>query len=265
MPSMPDQPKRIPDANGYALVTGGGVRVGAHIVRRLAADGWKVAVLAHRSIDQARSLAEELKASGTTAWAIEADLGQADALPHVFGRIDGFCSILVNSAAAFRYDDVGTLSAASLDEAFGLMLRAPLLLSRYFRDQLPEGARGLIVNILDQKVFNLNPDYFSYTVMKCALESATRLMALALAPRVRVCGVAPGLSLRSGAQTEKGFRDSHAEAPLGFGSTPDDIAATVGFIVRTEPLTGHTIVVDGGQSLVKRDRDVMFSHEIAPG
>jgi len=120
----------------------------------------------------------------------------------------------------------------------------------------------LIVNLLDQKVFNLNPDFLSYTIMKSALASATELLAMALAPRIRVCGVAPGLTLRSGNQTDKGFEDSHTETPLGFGSDPADVADAISFLARVPSMTGTILTIDGGQHLVRRSRDVMFSYGV---
>src|SRR6202000_2545642 len=130
--------------------------------------------------------------------------------------------------------------------------RAPMLLAQAFLRQLG-GRRGLVVNLLDQKVFNLNPDFLSYTLMKAALQSATQLLAMALAPRIRVVGVAPGLTLKSGEQTDEGFALAHGKAPLGYGSTAQDIAEAVSFVARVPSITGTTIVVDGGQSLVRRD------------
>ena len=253
-----------PSRNGCALVTGGGIRLGAAIVRRLAADGWAVAVHARRQA-AAEALAGELAAHGHKTAAVNGDLAQADAAEKVFEQVArklGRCTFLVNSAAAFAYDDISTVDADGMDSLYHANLRAPVLLSRRFVEQLD--GRGLIVNLLDQKVFNLNPDFLSYTIMKSALQAATQLLAMALAPRVRVVGVAPGLTLRSGEQTEEGFRQAHAKAPLGFGSTPEDIAETVSFISRVPSITGTTIVVDGGQSLVRRDHDVMFTYGIDP-
>jgi NAD(P)-dependent dehydrogenase (short-subunit alcohol dehydrogenase family) len=253
-----------PNRDGCALVTGGGVRLGAAIVRRLAADGWAVAIHS-RSESAAKLLAVELVAEGHKAAAVSGDLAEPDAAEKIFAQVAsqlGVCTFLVNSAAAFAYDDIATVSAESMDALYHTNLRAPVLLAHAFARQL-EG-RGLIVNLLDQKVFNLNPDFLSYTIMKSALEAATQLLAMALAPRVRVCGVAPGLSLRSGAQTEEGFKAAHTRAPLGFGSVPEDIAEAVSFLAKVPSITGTTIVVDGGQSLVRRDHDIMFSYGIAP-
>ncbi len=255
--------RNFPDRRGYALVTGGAVRIGSHIVRRLAQSGWNIAIHAHHSVSEAEELARALREGGTKAVVVTGDLGDVATVEGLFAQAEalGTCSLLVNSASVFEYDDISSVTARALDRSYDIMLRAPLLLSHHFAEQLPAGVKGLIVNLLDQKVFNLNRDFFSYTVMKCALESATRLLALSLAPRIRVCAVAPGLSLASGDQTDRGFQSAHAEALLTFGSTPDDIAHAVNFVVEASSMTGQTVVVDGGQSLVKRERDVMFSHE----
>jgi len=253
-----------PSRDGCALVTGAGVRLGAAIVRRLTADGWAVAIHA-RTEAAAQPLAKKMREQGRRVAVVSGDLSEPDAAQKIFAQIHtelGRCSFLVNSAAAFAYDDIGTISADSMDALYRTNLRAPVLLAHEFIKQL-EG-RGLIVNLLDQKVFNLNPDFLSYTIMKSALQSATQLLAMALAPRVRVVGVAPGLTLRSGEQTEEGFKAAHAKAPLGFGSTPDDIAEAVSFVSRVPSMTGTTIVIDGGQSLVRRDHDVMFTYGIDP-
>jgi len=253
-----------PSRNGCALVTGGGVRLGAAIVRRLAADGWAVAIHA-RTEATAQPLAQELRQTEHKIAVVSGDLSEPDAAEKVFDQVRatlGHCSFLVNSAAAFAYDDIGTISADSMDALYRTNLRAPVLLAHEFVKQLE--TRGLIVNLLDQKVFNLNPDFLSYTIMKSALQSATQLLAMALAPKVRVVGIAPGLTLRSGEQTEEGFKAAHAKAPLGFGSTPDDIAEAVSFVARVPSMTGTTIVIDGGQNLVRRDHDVMFTYGIDP-
>lgn len=249
-----------PSRDGCALVTGGGVRLGAAIVRRLAADGWRVAIHT-REQDAARPLAMELAAKGHEVALAHGDLVDPDIGAKVFAQI-GPCTLLVNNAAAFAYDDIGTLSADGMDALYRTNLRGPMLLAQAFVKQL--AGRGLIVNLLDQKVFNLNPDFLSYTIMKAALQSATQLLAMALAPRVRVVGVAPGLTLKSGEQTDEGFRLAHARAPLGYGSEPEDIAEAVSFVARVPSITGTTIVVDSGQSLVRRDHDVMFTYGIDP-
>ena len=147
-------------------------------------------------------------------------------------------------------------------------LRAPVLLTRDFANALlvdGEGtAKGVVVNILDQKVHNENPDFLSYTASKMGLDGLTRVLALALAPNVRVCGVAPGLTLASGEQTPEQFAAAHGKALLGVGSTVEDIVRSVLFMVNAPSVTGQTLVVDGGQHLQKRAHDVMFADGIEP-
>ena len=253
----------FPDRRGYALVTGGGARIGAALVRRLAADGWTVAIHYHNSAHDADALAQEIVSGGGRAVTLGCDLAKPDSFSDFFARAQlGFCSLLVNNASAFEYDDISNIKRAHLEKLFAVNLHAPVLLARDFAAQLPEDAKGLIVNLLDQKVFNLNPDFLSYTLTKSALEGATRLLAQAMGPRVRVCGIAPGLTLKSGEQSQAGFEAAHAKTPLGFGSEPADIAETLSYLVRVPSITGTTIVVDGGQHLQPRTRDVMFTYGI---
>lgn len=254
----------IPSRDGCALVTGGGIRLGAAIVRRLVSEGWPVAIHARKAAT-ATPLAQELTVQGHKVAVVEGDLSDANVAEKIFTQVRekfGQCTFLVNSAAAFAYDDISTVSAEIMDGLYHSNLRAPVLLSHAFVKQL-EG-RGLIVNLLDQKVFNLNPDFLSYTIMKSAMQSVTQLLAMALAPKVRVVGIAPGLTLRSGEQTEEGFKLAHDKAPLGHGSTAEDIAEGVSFAARVQSMTGTTIVIDGGQSLIRRDHDVMFTYGIDP-
>src|SRR5690606_18578231 len=133
----------------------------------------------------------------------------------------------------------------------------PVLLAQTLFEATPEGAQAVAINLLDQKLYNLNPDFLSYTLSKAALHSATTMLAQALAPKVRVVGVAPGITLVSGNQTEAGFTQAHQATPLGRSSTPDDIAAAVCFAAESPAITGTTLVVDGGQHLIPLPRDVM--------
>jgi NAD(P)-dependent dehydrogenase (short-subunit alcohol dehydrogenase family) len=260
------RPEAFPSKTGYALVTGGATRLGAAIARKLAADGWRM-VIHHRSSSQeAETMLTELRAGGTQAAHFPFDLLDRD-YSQFFKRVEssfGFCGLLVNSASMFEYDDVATFSEKAFDDVMAVNVRAPLSLAREFRAQLPAGEKGLVVNILDQKVFNLNPDFLSYTLSKSALSTATQLLAVAMAPDVRVCGVAPGLTLQSGEQSAEGFEAVHGKTPLGFGSLPSDIAEAVAFLTRMPAMTGTTLIVDGGQHLEPRTHDVMFSYGIAP-
>lgn len=244
-----------------ALVTGAGKRIGRAIALRLAADGWDLALHYHRSQVETEALATQISALGVEAVAVRCDLGSADELSGLIAgceRTLGRLTCLVNNAALFEYDDLASLDAKKWQRHIDVNLRAPLLLAKAFAAQIPDGVTGCIVNLLDQKVFNLNPDFLSYTIAKIGLEGATRVLAMALAPKVRVCGVAPGITLVSGEQTADGFARAHRLAPLGRSSTVEDIADAVRFVVNAGALTGTTIVVDGGQHLWPSRRDVQF-------
>ena len=244
-----------------ALVTGAARRIGRAIAHALAEDGWDVAVHYHRSREDAESLTRELRALGVHAMAIDCDLGEAAAVERLVpdcNRKLGALRLLVNNASLFDYDDAASLEAARWDRHCAVNLRAPLLLAGAFARQLPDGETGCIVNMLDQKVFNLNPDFLSYTVTKIGLEGATRALAMALAPRVRVCGIAPGITLVSGAQSEESFARVHRHTPLGRSSDVQDIVGALRYVVGAAALTGTTLVVDGGQHLWPRARDVQF-------
>ncbi|MEQ1881345.1 MAG: SDR family oxidoreductase [Burkholderiales bacterium] len=244
-----------------ALVTGAGQRLGRAIALGLAEDGWDIAVHFHRSRVPAQTLVAEIEALGRRAGAISCDLSNAAAAAGLISKCLeklGAISCLVNSAALFEFDDLASLEASSLDRHFNVNLRAPVLLAQALAAQLPAREHGCIVNLIDQKVFNLNPDFLSYSLTKIGLEGATRLLAMALAPRVRVCGVAPGITLASGKQTASGFARAHKKAPLGRSSDVRDIVEAVRFLVNAKSITGETVLVDGGQHLWKLKRDVQF-------
>jgi len=212
-------------------------------------------------------LAAEIAARGGRALALGCDLAnpeQAAGLVAQCAQMLGAPLCLVNNAALFEYDALASLEAELWHRHLDVNLLAPLLLAKAFAAHLPAGETGCIVNLLDQKVFNLNPDFLSYTIAKIALEGATRVLAMALAPRIRVCGVAPGITLVSGKQTEEGFAQAHARAPLGQSSTVDDVAGAVRFVVDAKALTGTTIVVDGGQHLWPTRREVQFETDVRP-
>jgi NAD(P)-dependent dehydrogenase (short-subunit alcohol dehydrogenase family) len=171
---------------------------------------------------------------------------------------------VVNNASAFEHDDIRIFSFDQLLRAMRTNLAAPVVLAQSLHDQLAADARGVVINLLDQKLFNPNPDFLSYTLSKAALQEATVLLAMALAPKVRVVGVAPGLTLRSGEQSEAGFKRAHAQTPLGRSSAPDDVAQAVVYLARAGAITGTTLLVDGGQHLATSPRDVMFLSEPDP-
>jgi NAD(P)-dependent dehydrogenase (short-subunit alcohol dehydrogenase family) len=244
-----------------ALVTGCARRIGAAIARGLAADGWDIAVHYNRSASEASDLVQELRALDVRAAAIDCDLADEAAVSQLIARTVaelGPLTCLVNNASLFEFDDPAGFDPAIWDRHASTNVRAPLVLSREFAQQLPAHTAGCIVNMLDQKVFNINPDFFSYTLSKVAMEGATRMLAMSLAPRVRVCAVAPGITLVSGAQTQESFDRAHAHAPLGHSSDTSDIVDAVRYLVAAKSITGHTLVVDGGQHLWPLKRDVQF-------
>ena len=247
---------------GAALVTGAARRIGRAIAGALAADGWRVALHYNRSRDEVETLCDEISAAGGRAVALRADLADADAYADLVQEsadsLDGPLTLLVNNASIFQYDKPQTVTAESFNAHMATNALAPLLLSQAFAARLPDGEKGLIVNMLDNKVFNLNPDFFSYTVSKVALHGITEMLTLALAPQVRVAGIAPGVTLISGRQTPESFEKSHRYNLLRRGGTVPEIVSALRFIIASPSLTGQTLVLDGGQSKVRQERDVAF-------
>lgn len=245
-------------AGRTVLVTGGARRLGRAIALDLAAAGWQVAVHYRGSEAEARATAAECArhAASEVFPADLADEAQVRALlPAVaqrFGRIDA----VVNNASRFEHDDARSFTAASFAEHMLANTAAPVLLAQALTAHLEQrGGTGVVVNLLDQKLWNPNPDFFSYTLSKAALEAATTLLAQALAPTLRVVGVAPGLTLTSHLLSQEKFEQLHKLSPLGRSSTPADVAHAVRFALENGSVTGTTLVVDGGQHLMKFDRD----------
>lgn len=249
------------DASKVALVTGGAKRIGRAIGLALAKAGWDVAVHYKDSRSEAEETAAHISQLGRRAIAVQADLSEeasASALiPEVSRRL-GVPSCVINNASLFDFDNVGSFSFAHLDAHMHANLGTPILLSNALHAALPEGSQGVVINLLDQKLYNLNPDFLSYTLSKAALECATTMLAQALAPKVRVVGIAPGLTMISHIQTDDDFKRAHALSPLGESSRPDEVADAVVFAVNNRAITGSTILVDAGQHLVPLSRDFSF-------
>ena len=241
------------------LVTGAAKRLGQEISLMLAAAGWKVAVHFHNSAAEAEVTSAQCADLSGMSSVYQCDLADEAAvralLPKVvkqFGRIDA----IVNSASLFAYDNAETFTYATLQEHMVTNAGAAILLAQSLCQQVKlQGGTGAVVNLLDQKLWNLNPDFLSYTLSKASLEAANTMLALALAPHVRVVGVAPGLTLTSPTLKGDRFEQLHAMAPLGHSSTSQDIALTVKFALENSSITGTTLVVDGGQHLVRTARD----------
>ncbi len=252
-----------------ALVTGAAKRLGRAIALALARDGWDIGVHYLQSQAEAEATAAEIRAIGRRAVTLQAPLDDASACRQLIPRLEaalGPVCGLVNSASRFVYDDIQTQTADSLDEHLRPNLMAPMLLSQALAQRLalhPTAPDGVIVNLLDQKLGNLNPDFLSYTLSKAALAAATTMLAQALAPRIRVVGVAPGLTLPSYLQDEASFAHAHRTlSPLGASSTAEDIASSVVFAMKTRSITGTTLVVDGGQHLLGLPRDASLMNTL---
>ena len=236
-----------------ALITGAAQRIGRAIALELANHGWAVALHFRRSREAAEKLAKEIEGRGGTAVTLAADLAQESEVqtlvPRAAQALGRPLTCLVNNASNFEMDKVDTATRESWDRHIETNLRAPLVLSQAFARQLPEGSDGNIVNLLDQRVWKLTPYFLSYTVAKSGLWTLTRTLALALAPHIRVNGIGPGPTLPSERQTAEQFRQQQAAVPLKHGATPEEIAATVRFILATPSMTGQMIALDGGEHL----------------
>lgn len=254
----------VPASPRTVLVTGAAKRLGREIALNLARAGWQVAVHYRDSVEDARRTAQECTALAGASAAFRANLANETAVrnlvPRVvahFGRLDA----VVNSASTFEHDDAASFGFAAMEKHLRSNTGAAVLLSQALhqhltaRTEAAREAQGAVVNLLDQKLWNLNPDFFSYTLSKAALEAATTMLAMALAPAVRVVGVAPGLTLTSTLLSAQQFAERHKLSPLGRSSTPEDVAATVRFALENPSITGTTLLVDGGQHLMRFERD----------
>jgi len=259
--AIPSADPNLHAAPGVALVTGAARRIGRHIALALARAGWDVAVHYHRSADEAQAVVREIEALGRRAVALQGDLADEDRVRQLVAAAAGALgrvNCVVNNASLFDYDDAASFGNQRLLQHMSANVGAPVLLAQALFDATPAGTRAVVINLLDQKLYNPNPDYLSYTLSKAALHSATTLLAQALAPRVRVVGVAPGITMVSGDQSAEQFGAAHQVTPLGKSSTPDDVAAAVCYLAGAGAITGTTLLVDGGQHLLPLSRDVMF-------
>ncbi|HZT86466.1 MAG TPA: SDR family oxidoreductase [Stellaceae bacterium] len=261
MTSDPNQARSI----RAALVTGGAKRVGAALVRALAEDGWIVVLHYHNSEAEALALAAGLAAAGRVCLPVQADLSRQADIESLIPRaldllapVSGRLRCLVNNASSFVYDSIASMRWETWTGHLDPNLAAPAFLSQAFARTVGEDERGWIINMLDQKIEALNPDFFSYTVSKFGLLGLTRLLALALRPRIRVHGIAPGIALPSGKQTAERFEKAWAKSPLGRNATVAEIVAAARLLLNARCVSGSVIVIDGGESLANQGRDVEF-------
>lgn len=235
-----------------AIVTGAGKRVGAEIARALLSDGWAVVAHVHRQQDVVPEGATRVVADLADAHCADTILSAANRLPPV--------KLLVNNAARFAWDGFGEFDSREFDRHMAVNVRAPALLIDLLARRADKGA--LVINILDSKLSAPNPDFLSYTLSKQALGALTDLAARALAPRgIRVNGIAPALMLRSNGQSQENFETMHANNPLGRGVEPDDVIATLRYLIQASAVTGQVITIDGGQRFYGLARDVQFLAE----
>ena len=253
-----------------ALVTGGAKRIGREIALYLARRGADVAVHYSTSEGEAAKTVAAIVALGRKAVAVQADLLDEAAVTGLVARacgaLGGPLTVLVNNASIFEYDTVQTATKQSWDRAMGSNLRAPFLLTQTFAAQAPQAvldehgepcAQGLIVNMIDQRVWKPTPEFMSYTLAKMALWALTRTAAQGLAPHVRVNGIGPGPTVQGVRQSDTHFARQRAATILGRGASPSDVTAALGFFLDSPSVTGQMIAIDGGQHLAWATPDVL--------
>jgi NAD(P)-dependent dehydrogenase (short-subunit alcohol dehydrogenase family) len=249
----------MPSTASTVLITGAGQRIGRALALAFAADGWHVALHCNASRRQAEEVAHEIAQGGGKTAVLQADLARfADVerlVPACVAAL-GAPTCLINNASTFVFDDIRSLDPEVWDMQLAVNLKAPVFLARAFAGALPAGASGNVVNIVDQRVWKPTPRFFSYAASKSALWNVTRTLAQALAPRIRVNAIGPGPVLKSALQTDEEFRRQCEATILQRGTTPDEIAAAIRFILAAPAMTGQMIALDGGQHLAWDTPDV---------
>jgi len=236
-----------------ALVTGAALRLGRAIALDLAKQGWRIGVHYQTSTADANTLVDEIERLGSKAVALKADLTCEDQLQDlVHGCADAFGAptCLINNAARFEWDSPHTLDWAGWQAELDVNLRAPIFLTQAFARTLPDDASGCVINMIDQRVWRLTPEFFSYTIAKSALWTATRTLAQALAPRIRVNALGPGPVLPSRQQSEADFERECHSTLLGRGATVEEVCRAARFLLEMPSVTGQMIALDGGQHLL---------------
>ncbi len=234
------------------IITGGAVRIGANIARKLVLNGHKVIIHYNNSKKNAQLLLNELNQEGQNAFMLKADLSKEKEVKKLFDLSKkklGSINCIINNASAFRYDNIKSVSYDSWNEHMQPNLRAPLILAKELYNHLPFKSNANIINIIDQRVLNLTPHFLSYTISKSALWTLTKTLAMDLAPKVRVNAIGPGPTIKSEFQSEKEFQNQCRRMPLKIGATPDEVSETIIYILKIPSITGQMIALDGGQHL----------------
>ena len=248
---------------GIVLVTGGAKRIGRAICLGLSEQGYSIAVHYRGSKEEAEKVVTTIEASGGTAFTVHADLLDAESASTLVSRTseNGPLCGIVNNASLFIHDDIHSIDSEGWDAHMDVNARSPMLLIRSLNEILEEGQFACVVNVLDQKIAEPNPDHLSYTASRYAMLGLTDALARGLAPSIRVNAVAPGHTLPSENQTEAGFNRAQSESPLGFGPRPKDIADAVCYLMGARAVTGQILFVDSGERFLSRARDVLFETE----
>jgi NAD(P)-dependent dehydrogenase (short-subunit alcohol dehydrogenase family) len=237
---------------GTVLVTGAAARIGRALAIDLASHGWTVGVHYNGSSEQASRVVGEITASGGSAFAIPADLSDAGETAGLIDRATasaGRLTALINNASLFEYDRTATMTVENWDRHQAVNLRAPVQLVQSFAEQLPEDRQGAVINIIDQRVWNLTPHFLSYTASKAGLWAVTRTLAMDLAPRIRVNAIGPGPTLPSVHQTEAEFAEQYRAVPLQRATRLEEICDAARFLLAAQAVTGQMIALDGGEHL----------------
>ncbi|WP_084399181.1 SDR family oxidoreductase [Henriciella aquimarina] len=252
MADLADLPKR-------ALITGAGKRIGRALAEALGEDGWAVAVHYRSSAKGAEETAAAIEAAGGIGGIVQGDLTEEKDLsaliPMAAHRLGGPLGLLVNSASTFEDDTALDHDRQSWDLHFDTNLRAPIALAQAFAKALPADQKGLVINLIDQRIWKLNPQFFTYTLSKAALFSATQTLAQALAPSIRVNGIGPGPTLKSVHQSEDEFEAERRATLTGEGSRPEEIVRAMRYLIAADSVTGQMIAPDGGQHLMWQTPD----------
>ncbi len=246
-------------ASATVLITGAAQRIGRTVALTFARNGWRVGVHCRSSRQEAEQLAAEIVGNGGMAAVLPADLanaGEVERLVPACVAALGAPTCLINNASTFIYDRVASLDSEVWDTQLAVNVKAPVFLARAFAAALPAGETGNVINIVDQRVWKPTPNFFSYAASKMALWNVTRTLAQALAPRIRVNAIGPGPVLKSAHQTDEEFQRQCEATILGRGTTPEEIASAIAFILEAPAMTGQMIALDGGQHLAWDTPDV---------